>query len=461
MGRGIMTSELKRLPSVDRMLAHPKLAELTQQYVRVNLVEAIRAELKVARQAALEGAPVPTIDELVESVVIQTETAVKSWPVSVINATGVVLHTNLGRAPLSMDSIEAMNSVAQGYSNLELDLEDGRRGSRQQALAPLLCRLTGAEDALVVNNNAGAVLLGLAAMASNKQVMVSRSEAVEIGGGFRVPDVLRQSGAQLVEVGTTNRTYVRDYENAITVDTGALLVVHRSNFKVVGFTHQPELTDLVALAKSRELPLLYDLGSGALLRTEMFGLAHEPMVQESVSAGVDLVFFSGDKLLGGPQAGIVVGRTKAIQQLARHPWARALRADKFTLAALHATLVHYLRGEVLETVPIWQMVSQSIDQLHERAQSWAKVISNFAQVETGTSTIGGGSLPGEVIQTQLLSIDGRKFEGGADAVARKLRQWRKPIMVRIEDEHVLLDPRTVLLEQEEELRSALSSLILP
>ena len=331
-----MTSRLRDLPSVDRVLAHPGLAELLQHYLRGAVVDAVRDQLDAARKAAADGAPVPTADQVAEAVASQIEAQASPWPAPAINATGVVLHTNLGRAPLSKQSLEAVAAAARGYSNLELDLEEGRRGSRQQALAPLLRRLTGAEDALVVNNNAGAMLLGLAAIASGRQVLVSRSEAVEIGGGFRVPDVLRQSGAQLVEVGTTNRTYARDYANALSAETGALLVVHRSNFKVVGFTHQPELAELVELAKSHGLPVLHDIGSGALLDTAEFGLAHEPMPQESLAAGADLVFFSGDKLLGGPQAGIVVGSRGSVQRLSAHPLARAMRADKLTLAALHA-----------------------------------------------------------------------------------------------------------------------------
>ena len=454
-----MTSRLRGLPSVDRVLSHPRLAELLQQYVRGVVVDAVRDQLEAARRAAAAGGPVPTAAEVAEAVASQTATQASRWPEPVINATGVILHTNLGRAPLSEESLEAVAAAARGYSNLELDLEEGRRGSRQQALAPLLAWLTGAEHALVVNNNAGAVLLGLAAVASGRQVLVSRSEAVEIGGGFRVPDVLRQSGAELVEVGTTNRTYASDYADALSAETGALLVVHRSNFRVVGFTHQPTLAELVELTRPHGLPVLHDLGSGALLDTTAFGLGHEPMPQESLAAGADLVFFSGDKLLGGPQAGIVVGRRELVQRLAGHPLARALRADKLTLAALHATLLHYLRGEVVERIPAWRMIAAPVEHLEERARSWAEALGASAEVRAGSSTLGGGSLPGEVMETRLLSIDGARFPGGADALSRALREWRTPVVVRIEDERVLVDPRTVLPEQGPELLAALSAVV--
>ncbi len=454
-----MTSRLRGLPSVDRVLSHPRLAELLRQYVRDAVVDAVRDQLEAARRAAAAGGPVPTVAEVVEAVASQTAAQASRWPQPVINATGVILHTNLGRAPLSEESLDAVAAAARGYSNLEMDLDEGRRGSRQQALAPLLARLTGAEDALVVNNNAGAVLLGLAAIASGQQVLVSRSEAVEIGGGFRVPDVLRQSGAKLVEVGTTNRTYARDYTDALTAKTGALLVVHRSNFRVVGFTHQPTLAELVELARPHGLPVLHDLGSGALLDTSAFGLGHEPMPQESLAAGVDLVFFSGDKLLGGPQAGIAVGQRELVRRLAAHPLARALRADKLTLAALHATLLHYLRGEVVERIPAWRMIAAPAERLRERARSWAEVLGSSAEVTAGSSTLGGGSLPGEVMETWLLGVDGAAFRGGAEGLRRALREWRTPVVVRIEEERVLVDPRTVLPEQEPELLAALSAVL--
>ena len=451
-----MTSRYRGLPSVDKVLSRPALAGLLHEYLREAVVDSVRAELKAARQAVADGGAVATADEVAEAVAAQARRMWSPWPVPVINATGVVLHTNLGRAPLSSESLQAMAATAQGYSSLELDLEEGHRGSRQEAVASLVQRLTGAEGALVVNNNAGAVLLGLAAVAAGRPVVVSRGEAVEIGGGFRVPDVLRQSGAQLVEVGTTNRTYASDYAEAISGETAALLVVHRSNFSIVGFTHQPALAELVELARSRHLPLLHDLGSGALLDTAAFGLAHEHMPQESLAAGADLVFFSGDKLLGGPQAGIVVGQRTLVEQLARHPLARALRIDKLSLAALHATLLHYLKGQAVSHIPVWRMVATSVEELEKRARSWARALGPPVQVEPGSSTLGGGSLPGELLDSWLLSIDAARMAGGAQGLARSLRLHAPPVVVRIEEERVLLDVRTVLPEQGSQLRKAVS-----
>ena len=289
------------------------------------------------------------------------EDTVRAEPRRVINATGVIIHTNLGRAPLSRAAILAAEEAAQGYSNLEFDLESGTRGSRQARVQALLRQLTGAEAALVVNNNASAVLLGLSALAVGREVVVSRAEAVEIGGGFRVPDVLRQSGCVLVDVGTTNRTYVRDYEEAATDNTAAFLKVHASNFRVEGFTAEVTTGELAALGDRLGVATLHDVGSGSLLSTAKYGLAHEPTPQESIQAGMGLVFFSGDKLLGGPQAGIVAGKGELVGRLARHPLARAVRIDKLSLASLTATLVHYLKGEAEREIPVWRMISTPMD----------------------------------------------------------------------------------------------------
>ena len=449
-----MASQYRGLPSVDKVLAHPAVGELLASYARDLVVEAVRDELQVTRQAIAEGGTVPTVAQVAQAVASRQLRRWSSWPVPVINATGVILHTNLGRSPLSAESIREVALVAQGYSNLELDLDDGRRGSRHEAVAALLQQLTGAEAAIAVNNNAGAMFLGLAAIAAGREVIVSRGEAAEIGGGFRIPDVLRQSGARLVEIGTVNRTYAHDYAQAITADTAALLIVHRSNFQVIGFTHQPALAEVVAIAKERGLPLLHDLGSGALLDTAIFGLGHEPMPQESLAAAAGLVFFSGDKLLGGPQAGIVVGQTDLVQKLARHPLARALRADKLTLAALHATLLHYVRGEAESRVPIWRMVAVPAAELKARAQEWAASLGAGVEVRESTSTLGGGSLPGETLETWVVSIAPSRHPGGAEGLALALRTGRTPVMVRIEDDRVVLDPRAVLPDQDEALAAA-------
>jgi L-seryl-tRNA(Ser) seleniumtransferase len=454
-----MSNQYRAIPSVDRVLAHPALKELLRQYNHDIVAEAVRVQIDAARKAVAGGADAPTADQVAEAVAAESARRWQQWPVPLINATGVILHTNLGRAPLSQESIDAIASVSSGYSSLEFDLEAGQRGSRHHAVADLIRQLTGAEDALAVNNNASAMLLGLSAIATGREVIVSRGEAVEIGGGFRVPDVLRQSGAHLVEVGTTNRTYPWDYSEAITPETGALLAVHRSNFQVVGFTNDPSLTDLVNLAHERGLPLLHDLGSGALLDTATFGLAHEPMPQESMNSGVDLVFFSGDKLLGGPQAGIIAGKREMVAKLARHPLARAVRIDKLSLAALHATLLHYLKGEAVERVPIWQMVSASKERMEARAREWASTLGPVAEVTPGQSTIGGGSLPGEELDTWLVSISAADKAGGAGAVASALRKQVPPVIVRIEDERVLVDPRTVLSSQESSLLAGLKAVM--
>jgi L-seryl-tRNA(Ser) seleniumtransferase len=361
-----------------------------------------------------------------------------------------MVHTNLGRAPLSDEARTAMDAVAVGYSNLEYDLEAGRRGSRYVHAEEVLCQLTGAEAALVVNNNAAAVLLILMAFAQEREVIISRGQLVEIGGGFRIPDVMRQSGAKLVEVGTTNRTYIRDYAAAITEKTAALMRVHRSNFRLVGFTHEPMLAEMVALAGERDLLMLDDLGSGTLLDTEAYGLAHEPTMQESVAAGASLVSCSGDKLLGGPQAGIILGRADLIAHLKRFPLTRALRVDKTTLAGLQATLRHYLLGEATDKVPVWRMISQTEEALAERARHWVEALQRMgvsAEAVPGQSTVGGGSLPGETLNTTLVAL----VIDSPDTVGAQLRAGEPPVVARIEDERLVLDPRTVLLEQEAEL----------
>ena len=381
-----MDSRFRELPGVSDVLDDERVSRLIEEYSRDAVLGLVRAELDRARDAVGKGDAPSSLDVLADAVERRASWLWASYPTPVINATGVILHTNLGRAPLSDDALRAMRAASEDYGDLEFDLETGRRGSRQGRVAELLCRLTGAEAALVVNNNASAVLLGLAAVASGKEVIVSRGEAVEIGGGFRIPDVLRQSGATLVEVGTTNKTYVRDYEAAITEDTGAILSVHASNFRVVGFTHAPLLQDLVELGVRSGVPVLHDLGSGCLLDTARFGLAHEPMPQESIGDGASLAFFSADKLLGGPQAGMIVGEKKLVGLVSNHPLARAVRTDKGSLAALHATLLHYLKGEATSKVPIWEMISLSPEFLAQRADSWRLALDGPTSVVPGEST---------------------------------------------------------------------------
>ena len=449
-----MTSAYRQLPSVERLLSDKRVASLIETHSRQVILKLVRDVLDDARAAITAGNDAPTPDELVAALIRQAEASGREWPRHVINATGVVLHTNLGRAPLSKDAIRAMQRAARGYSDLELDLPTGRRGSRQAHISSLVARVTGAEAALVVNNNASAVMLGLAAIADGKEVIVSRGEAVEIGGGFRIPDVLAQSGATLVEVGTTNRTYGRDYEAAITENTGALLAVHASNFRVMGFTHAPGIAELVEIGERRGVAVLHDLGSGCLLDSARFGMMHEPMPQESVKAGVGLSFFSGDKLLGGPQAGIITGKRELVDTVSRHPLARAMRIDKLSMAALAATLEHYIRGEALDKIPIWRMIAMTTDDVKARVKMWAEELGTDASLTQAQSTIGGGSLPGETLPTWALSIDCEGIDGGAETVAKRLRDADTAVLGRIEDARVLLDARTVLPHEDAPLLNA-------
>lgn len=454
-------SPYRSLPSIDRLLGSPQLMALAPVVGRDRLTEHARGALEAARRAIAEGRPAPETEALVASVAAAAETASKPRLRRVINATGVVIHTNLGRAPVSSEAAQAMATAAEGYSNLEFDLETGERGSRHSLVEGLLTELTGAEAAIAVNNNASALLLGLSAVARGRDVVVSRGEAVEIGGGFRIPDVLAQSGARLVEVGTTNRTYLRDYDDAITHETAAFLRVHSSNFRIIGFTHRAELHELAGLAHRRGLFLLDDLGSGCLLDTTAFGLAREPVVQASIAAGAGLVFFSGDKLLGGPQAGIIAGRMDLIERIKRHPLARAVRLDKASLAGLSVTLLHYLRGEALERVPVWQMISAPMERLDQRAASWSSALPVPSHVTDGRSMIGGGSLPEEGLPTRLLALTEDDLPEGLtpQVVAGRLRTGSPPVVARIERGTLLLDPRTVLPGEDAQVLDALLSVL--
>jgi len=423
------------------------------------IVSVIRQRIEAAKTIIKSGKPAPSLEEIVTDISLQLNVLGRPGLRPVINATGVILHTNLGRAPLSKDTIAAMETASRGYNNLEFDLETGARGSRQTLIEPLLCRLTGAEAALVVNNNAAAVLLGLSAIAKRREVIVSRGQAVAIGGGFRIPDVMRQSGAKLVEIGTTNVTNIADYEQAITPHTIGLLRVHSSNFKVVGFTDEASIEEIAALTKKHDLIAFDDLGSGCFIDTTQFGLAAEPMVQKSVIAGVGLVFFSGDKLLGGPQAGIIVGRKVLIDKLKKHPLARAMRIDKIRLAGLAATLIHYLKNEALTKIPVWQMISLQVSDIERRANLWAEALGGIGKVVDGESMVGGGSLPGGTLPTKLVAIgeeSKQKGTGLAQKLAVKLRQQETPIIGRISGNLLLLDPRTVLPEEDEKVIKTLS-----
>jgi L-seryl-tRNA(Ser) seleniumtransferase len=434
---------LRSLPAIDQLLRLPAVAGWIEEFGRPLALEALRASLDEAREQYPYTHRVPDQSALLGSV----EERLLNWAtpplLPVINASGVVLHTNLGRAPLSAASLQAAQDVSLGYSNLEYDLEQGQRGSRLMHAGDLLKRLCGVEAALVVNNNAAAVLLVLTALARRRIAVIARSQLVEIGGGFRVPDVMKQSGARLLEVGTTNRVHLGDYETALQENPALFLHVHRSNFRISGFTSEPELSDIAALAKAAAIALVDDQGSGALLDTQRFGLGHEPMVQESLAAGADLVCFSGDKLLGGPQAGIIVGRAALVDRLKKHPLARALRADKLCLAALSATLLHYVKDEAEREIPIWRMIAAPLDGIERRAHAWESSLGQ-GQVIPGESTVGGGSLPGETLPTHLLALD----VASPVRILKRFRQGRVPVIARMQDERIVLDPRTVLAEQE-------------
>jgi L-seryl-tRNA(Ser) seleniumtransferase len=428
-----------RLPSVDLVLRQGQVRSLAMDHGLEPVTELVRSVLAEHRSSR---PAIPTLSQLISEI---DERARRDFLPSlrgVVNATGVVIHTNLGRAPLSEDALRAIRDVSRGYSNLEFDLAGGQRGSRYAHLEDLLCKVSGAEAAMAVNNNASALFLVLSAFCRDKEVIISRGQLVEIGGGFRIPDVMAQSGARLVEVGTTNRTYLADYERAISEHMAALVRVHSSNFRTVGFTAEAPIGELAELAHANRLMLLDDLGSGCLIDTTQFGLQPEPLVQSSVAAGADLVMFSGDKLLGGPQAGLIVGRRRLIDQLRSHPLSRVLRMDKASIAALNATLKHYWKGEALEKVPVWRMIAASEESLRRRARSWQRAVGSVAGVRAGRSMVGGGSLPGESLPTTLLKIP--EAEGvKPEVLANTLRNLPRPIVARVAGGSLLLDPRTV------------------
>jgi L-seryl-tRNA(Ser) seleniumtransferase len=457
---------LRQIPSVDELLAQPRLAALAQRVNRELLVEITRTVLADLRgRITGEGAAaVIALDSsaLEERITSMVEQVLASSLQPVINATGVILHTNLGRAPLSGAAVEEIRRSAASYSNLEYDLEAGARGKRDVHVAELLQRLTGAEAAIVVNNCAAAVLLVLAALAKGGEAIVSRGELIEIGDGFRIPEIMAQSGAVLREVGTTNRTRIVDYENAINENTKLLMRVHPSNFTITGFAEKPSLQELVLLGQRANLPLVEDLGSGCLVDLSDAGIA-EPTVRQSVDAGVSIVMFSGDKLLGGPQAGIIAGKKDLVARVRRHPLFRALRVDKVTTAALAATLGAYLRGAEDE-IPALRMIRMSVQQIKRRAESFLRELTPelpLGEVELeitdGSSLAGGGSTPTQVLPTKLIRIASARYS--AMQLEQRLRRAPTGISViaRVEDDRLILDLRTVLPEQESALLKTISA----
>ena len=435
---------LRALPQLQRLLERPEAAALERQAGRPALVAALRLVLDQARTDLLGGSPhpPPAPEELLGRAAALLGEQARPGLRPAINATGIVLHTNLGRAPLAEAAVEAVVSVARGYSNLEFDLAAGVRGSRTQGIEPLLMALTGAEAGLAVNNAAAAVLLALSALAGveDGEVIVSRGELVEIGGGFRIPDVIRQGGARLVEVGTTNKTRLADYADAVTPRTRMLLKVHQSNYRIVGFTAEASMAELSGLARARGLVLMQDLGSGALVDLRRFALPHEPTVQEALASGADIVAFSGDKLLGGPQAGLLVGRAETLAPLRRHPLLRAVRLDKMSLAALEATLRLYGHADAaLVQIPVLRMFGQDAATLRERAQRLSDLLGDAvtATTEPSTGHAGGGTLPDTAIASQAVALQSATVT--PETLAERLRLHHPAVVGRLSGGRLLLD----------------------
>lgn len=449
---------LRSLPSVERLAHH---LEENPEIPRSLLIDAARRVIDDARSRLLRGEAVDvSLQTLGQAAAALAREPLRPTLTRAVNATGIVLHTNLGRAPLASSAEAAVRAVLTGYATLEVDRRTGHRGSRHHHVEPLLTEITGAEAALAVNNNAGAVLLAIAALAGGRQVVVSRGELVEIGGSFRLPEVMAQSGATLVEVGTTNRTYPADYERALSADTGLLLKVHRSNFVQSGFVHEASAAELADLGHRHSIPVMFDLGSGCLVDLEVRGLPHEPTVRNGVATGCDVVTFSGDKLLGGPQAGLIVGRRAAIERIGAHPLARALRLDKLGYAALAATLREYLGGDrVWERLPVLQMLAASPDTLRGSAgRLLARVRGTVPagwslSIEATTAEVGGGSLPEAHLPSFALAI---RAAGLAELEA-KLREHDPPVFARLSEDRLLLDLRTLLPGDDAIIASALAA----
>ena len=440
------------IPSIDLLRQRPAVRLLEARFGAEATVDALRAAATDARSAiARDDGSMSTeaavVARMETAAAARLDAAFRPSLEAVINATGVILHTNLGRAPLAAAAVERVVEVASGYSSLEYDLDRGARGRRDVHAEALLCRLTGAEAAVVVNNNAAATMIVLAALAAGREAIVSRGELVEIGGGFRIPDVMAQSGAVLREVGTTNKTRVSDYGAAANERTGLILRVHPSNFRIEGFTERPMLADLVALGRRLNIPVAEDLGSGHMDRV---AIASEPSVPATVASGVDICCFSGDKLLGGPQAGIIVGRAALVERVRKHPLMRALRVDKMTYAALEATLTEYAAGRSATTVPVQRMLTMTADQVRTRAETLVAAIGRSAvwraEIVAGASTVGGGSAPGLELPTWLVAVTHDDLS--PNALEDRLRRLTPPVIARIEDHRVVLDLRTVLPDQD-------------
>lgn len=467
IGAPMSNNPLRRLPPVNEILAAPPLLSDAAGVARESVVAAVRSELAEVRKRLQEGCSGVATDAPTIAANAAARLAAASHPklCPVINATGIVLHTNLGRAPMAAEAAAAARSAAEGYLNLELDLQTGKRSSRQSAVRGWLCRLTGAESATAVNNNAAATVIALRALCRHKEVIVSRGQLIEIGGSFRIPEIMGVSGATLREVGTTNITRLADYERAIGPDTAALLRIHTSNFRVRGFTKSVSLPELVELGRKHGLPVIDDAGSGALVDFGRFGFEAEPVVRASVLAGADLVLFSGDKLLGGPQAGIIVGREKWVRKIEKDPLMRAFRLDKMVLAALEATLRLYLNEDrALQAVPVLRLLATPLEDLTRRAESLAAHIRaipgvSAARAREDVSRVGGGSLPDQTLPTRVVEFEATGLSD--EALAARLRSGTPPVVGRLHGAKLLLDVRTVLAHQDAELVEAVRRALAP
>ncbi|WBW95831.1 L-seryl-tRNA(Sec) selenium transferase [Oceanirhabdus sp. W0125-5] len=439
---------LRNLPKVDELLDSNEIKKLLEEVMRPIVVESVREAIDQVRSEILSGEREKLGEDEVLSIALKNIKRKNSTNLRrIINATGTVIHTNLGRSLLSKQAMENVINAASNYSNLEYDVEKGKRGSRYSHIEDLIVKITGAEAAMVVNNNAAAVMLVLNTLCKDKEAIVSRGQLVEIGGSFRVPDVMKFSNAKLIEVGTTNRTHDYDYENAINEDTGVLLKVHTSNFKILGFTEEVSIEDMVELGNKYSLPVVEDIGSGVLVDYTKYGFVYEPTVQESIKKGIDVVTFSGDKMLGGPQAGIIAGKKKYIDMMKKNQLTRALRIDKMTLAALEGTLKHYLdESDAIENIPSLNMILMNSEDIKKKAyklkRKLVKVTDKFDfNVDMDFSMVGGGSMPTERIKSYVIKVKG--YEMKPALIEKKLRECETPVVVRVSGDSVIMDLRTI------------------
>ena len=445
----------RSIPKVDTILEKTEIIELIEKYHRDVIVDVIREEINNLRSFIKECDDINLIEEkinnLVDNITLNVQKVYSYNLKKVINGTGTILHTNLGRAIISKKHAQYLSEVVTSYSNLEYNLEGGKRGERYSHFEKLVCKITGAESAMAVNNNAAAVMLVLSSMAENKEVIVSRGELVEVGGKFRIPDVMKSSNANLVEVGTTNKTHMEDYEDAITENTGAFLKVHTSNFKILGFTESVSIEELCKLGKEKDIPVIEDIGSGVLVDLSKYGLEYEPTVQDSIKAGVDIVSFSGDKLLGGPQAGIIVGKKKYIDKMKKNPLTRAFRIDKFTAAVLEMIFHEYLNEkDAVKNIPVLSLITKNVKEIEESANKLYKKLNSikdmaYVEIEDTLSQIGGGSLPTERIKSKCISIIPKNISTAS--LEEKLRLGENPVVGRISEDKLILDMRTILEDE--------------